>query len=359
MPKTLLPDRLYMEASVEVRSNGVGAKSVPVRIVANTGKPVEYPGFGQLIFDLSSMTHKARIPLDLDHDFYTSCGYLNRFEMGQEGLVVSGAIVPFKDDDYYSQLVHQLDSGVPFQASVQSNSYELEFVEQGTSVSVNNQQIDGPAWVVRNWELSAVAICKWGKDDDTSVSLAASKQKSAAKQKVVFVRASESPQTKEPIMAEETKPTVESEAPAAEEKVDETSDKKEPEKAETKASPDVVDAVDSENATPATVATSADPRAEFKLFAEAFGLEQGAKYYAEGLSLVAAGTAFTAALKAENDDLKKRLSVGANAGMATAPIAFGDRAESSGQANKPSERLVQATGSTGLAAFAAGIKLPK
>src|SRR5688572_20760134 len=85
---------LRFAGMIQLRSNGAGAKTAPVRVVAYTGAVVDFSdiGLGPVVFDIASITHKTRIPLDWSHDPSNSNGYLNRFDIVPEGLVCSGAI---------------------------------------------------------------------------------------------------------------------------------------------------------------------------------------------------------------------------------------------------------------------------
>lgn len=335
-----LTESLTTSAAIRCGDNGPDAKTAPVTIVANTGGVIDYPGFGALVFDLASYRPaKSKIPLDLNHDAYSSCGYLNRFDITDEGLVVKGAIVPFESDDYYSQLIHQLRNGVPYQASVESHDYTLEYIAPDVVTSVNNADVAGPVFIVRDWTLDAVAICKWGKDSDTNVSLAASLKNAAQKKKVLFKAQGNGEHMDK---ANETSPAVEATAPAAVEAPEvkdttevevevkafdavaveavETSEKA---VADATASPAVIEETEKKvDETIVEVVAASDSRAEFKAFVDAFGTDKAATYFADGLTLADATAKYLVALKAENDELKGRLAAG-RAGESQA-IAFKD-----------------------------------
>lgn len=306
-----MTDSLTTSASIRFGDNGPDSKSAPVTIIASTGGVIDYPGYGAMVFDLASFRPaKARIPLDLNHDEYSSCGYLNRFDVTADGLIVKGAITPFGSTDYYAQLVHQLREGVPYQASVESRDYTLEYIAAGVMTSVNNTDITGPIFIVREWTLDAVAICKWGKDSDTSVSIAASA--GAASNRVFLTAkktgASMNTQSKTLSSVEPAPPVEEAEKVAENKEVE----------AEAKA-PDApaVDAVDPSKQTVADApaaptvipekqsdVTASAARDEFKSFVAAFGNDKAAEYFAAGLSLSDATTKYLAAIRAENEGLK-------------------------------------------------------
>src|SRR5436309_317669 len=84
--------KLNLSATIEVGSNGDNAKTSPVKIVANSGEPTNYPQVGKIVFDFDTMNHKAKMPLDWEHG--QSIGYLNHINATNGVLETSGAIVP-------------------------------------------------------------------------------------------------------------------------------------------------------------------------------------------------------------------------------------------------------------------------
>jgi hypothetical protein len=323
-----------LKASVEMGDNGEGAKTAPVRIVANSGQPIEYPGLGRLVWDFASMKHANRIPLDYAHEDQWSRGYLNRFDVSSGSLVCSGAIVIASD--VTAELVALMREGTPFQASIESHGGTLELVMDGEVVTVNGNDIAGPCFVLRDWTLAAVAICKFGQDMNTSSELVlAANKKNQARHKVKFVAMSKETQVGESSMnesevkqdqaavaattveakaveteqvveaadvkAETIQPTEESKAETAqvvEASEEKTEDQKQDETAEAEQAEVVM----------AAKVEAVDPRKEFQQFVATFGAEKAATYFGEGLTFEAAMTKFAVAVKEENDDLKKRLA---------------------------------------------------
>lgn len=170
---------LTLSGSVEIGDNGEGAKTVPIKIVANSGNPVDYPKVGRIVFDMSSMTHKPKVQLDWEHD--RNLGFLNKFDAGN-GLALSGAIVPGHGDDadFAQSLIAKMKDGVPYEASIESHGGRIETLSAGKSAVVNGSKVDGPIKIIRDWTLAAVALCKFGKDSQTTAELvlAASRKES-------------------------------------------------------------------------------------------------------------------------------------------------------------------------------------
>lgn len=85
-----------LAGAVETQPNAGNAKSVKVKIVANSGGRIEYPFIGfelghpgcdWIVWDFSTMQSKPKIPLDYSHQD-NSIGYLNRIETVDGQLVL-------------------------------------------------------------------------------------------------------------------------------------------------------------------------------------------------------------------------------------------------------------------------------
>jgi hypothetical protein len=113
--------------------------------------------------------HKSRVPIDYVHDNKEIVGYLNKFDATSGDLVTSGALVPFKDSDRATEIVHKMRAGVPYEASINfgGDGIKLEDVPEGMVAQVNGYQFEGPGIIVREWPLRGVAICPYGADANT------------------------------------------------------------------------------------------------------------------------------------------------------------------------------------------------
>jgi hypothetical protein len=154
----------------EVGDNGESAKTAPVSLVARSGKPIEHWFWGKVVHDLSGMTiNKTRLAIDYCHDDKEVIGYLNKFDSSSGDLVTSGALVPFKDSDRATEIIHKMKMGVPYEASINfgGDGIVVEEVPEGVTVEVNGYQLTGEAVIVRSWPLRGVAICPYGADANT------------------------------------------------------------------------------------------------------------------------------------------------------------------------------------------------
>jgi hypothetical protein len=200
----------------ELGDNGDGAKTAPVRLVARSGKAIEHWFWGRVVHDLAGMhLHKSRVPIDYVHDAKEIVGYLNKFDRTSGDLVTSGALVPFKDSDRATEIVHKMKAGVPYEASINfgGDGIKVEDVPDGMVAQVNGYQFDGPGIIVREWPLRGVAICPYGADANTESAALA-----GANAKTYTATAYAKPNTEESDMKADEKPVevaAQAEAPAA------------------------------------------------------------------------------------------------------------------------------------------------
>lgn len=145
-------------------------KSGALRMVARSGKPIEHWYWGNVVHDLSGMTmHKGKIPVDYVHDPKEIIGYLNHFDYSSGDLIASGALVPFKDTDRATEIMHKMAAGVPYEASIDfgGDGIKIEEVPEGFATQVNGYEFAGPGAVIRQWPLRGVAVCPQGADCNT------------------------------------------------------------------------------------------------------------------------------------------------------------------------------------------------
>lgn len=208
----------FVVPEVEFGDNGATAKTAPVRLLARSGKPIEHWFWGRVVHDLAGMhLHKPRIPIDYVHDAKEVVGYLNRFDTSSGDLIASGALVPFKESDRATEIIHKTREGVPYEASINFGGDGLKIQElvENETADVNGARFDGPGIIVREWPLRGVAICPYGADMNTaSTVLAGGSQTYAAT--VVSAPAEEKTAMKDE-KSVEIAPKAEAPAPVVEE----------------------------------------------------------------------------------------------------------------------------------------------
>jgi len=304
--------------------NGESAKSAPLELKARSGQPINHAFWGKVAHDLSGMKlHKARLAVDYAHDSTEVIGYLNKFDISSGDLIANGALVPFKNSDRATEVIYKSSQGVPYEASIYFDGAVVEEVAEGFSAEVNGYQLEGPATIIREWNLRGVAVCPYGYDSDTETRLAAGgdectvkllegnkMSKPAEETAPESVDADSETETEEVVSKDELSEDVKVEEEAEEATVESTED--ETEQVEEEA----------EEAEEATVEPTADElSAPGQKYMDAFGKEKGAVWFAQGKSFDEAETMFNASIMEERDslaaevvELRGRLSALSSAG---------------------------------------------
>jgi len=297
----------------ELGDNGENAKTAPVRLVARSGKAIEHWFWGRVVHDLAGMhLHKSRVPIDYVHDSKEIVGYLNKFDSTSGDLVTSGALVPFKDSDRATEIVHKMKAGVPYEASINfgGDGIKIEDVPEGMVAPVNGYQFEGPGIIVREWPLRGVAICPYGADANTESAALA-----GANAKTYTASVVSEPQQKEREMKAEEKPVevaAQAEAPVAvEAKQDEVKPVEEtPAEAAVPAAVEATAPEGEQVTEQAAVAPEAKPlsRDEFVRIVDEFGAEIAAQTVRDGGDYSTALRLAYDASKAESKTLRGRVA---------------------------------------------------
>jgi hypothetical protein len=350
-------------------------KSAPVRVIARSGDPIvasQIWGEMPFVHDFDGMrVPKGKIPLDNSHDPLNSIGYLNKFTAVSGDLVCSGAIVNVSDG---ATILTQLREGVPFEASIEwDDDYSIEVLEEGMTATVNGKTVLGPCIIYREWNLKAVAVCKFGADGDTATNLLT--KKIAQRTKGLFLRSTKGNKMDNNNTVEKSEATVEvaTEAKPEEVKAVEVATEvieptvlSQPVEAEAKiveGDAPTLEAVEAKATEPEevkvlakdvakegketfitiakdpaaikepttlAVAVATDPRAEAKRFILTFGEIAGVKYFADGKSYDEATTEHLKLQATQIIELNRKLKA-VDRGE-DAPVVFVD-AEKANKAN--------------------------
>lgn len=294
--------------------NGEGAKTAPISLVARSGKPIEHWFWGKVVHDLSGMRlHKSRLAIDYVHDDKEIIGYLNHFDSTSGDLVASGALVPFKDNDRATEILHKLSQGVPYEASINfgGDGIKVEEVAVGMVAQVNGFQLEGPACIIREWPLRGVAVCPYGADANTESRALSNTNKTFSATVASVTVPDTKPPTEETQMSESVEVVAEStEAQATEQQTEQTA-----EAVATEAQAVEVQAVETEMTAqeqkPAELS-----REEFTRIADRFGNDIAVRCMREGGTFETALAWHVEAIEKENAELKKQVS-----SFTTAPSA--------------------------------------
>lgn len=151
-------------------------QSAPLEMLARTGDPIQHWFWGSICHDFAGMRHRASIPVDYEHRSGEPIGYIDTFEIRDGDLYLLGSIESLAKGDEADKLMRRKERGIPYQASIffDPEDLSLEFVPEGFQAQANGRTIEGPAVIVREWQLRGVAITPHGADVGTESSFSAS-----------------------------------------------------------------------------------------------------------------------------------------------------------------------------------------
>lgn len=280
--------------------NGEGAKSSPLKIKARGGAPISHPYWGMIAHDMKGMRlNGGRVAVDYNHDPKEMIGYLNHFDISTGDLNASGALVPYKDSDRATEVIHKSKAGIPYEASIYfGGDILMEKVDDGDCAEVNGQTFVGPGTILRQWQLRGVAVCPYGADSNTHTQLSETGSQTVVK----FIDGKLS-QLEEQAMANDEKQAEEAAAKLAAE-VEEKAKQAEAER---------LAAVDANKKN--------DPVEQVKERARMFKAEFGTKgveWFLADMTYEQAQKQYAAELKAENEALRKEVTE-----LKSAPVVGG------------------------------------
>lgn len=286
-------------------TEGAKDEGLNVTLLARSSKAIDHWYWGSVVHDLEGMKVKERIPLDFNHNPDEIIGYLDEFEITEEGLLCHGKLTPFSENDRASEIAFKSKAGVPWESSISFGGDGIVLENIGDDpVTVNGLEFSNGT-VVREWPFRACAICPSGADANTSSAVfnsgdlvevtVLSKEK-----KMDDNKESEFAEVAEDVIVADLDEVQEDEV--LEEAVDQVSD----EQVEDSQEEAVVE--DAEEAVVEEAVELSDPRAECRQFVEQFGAENGGQWFAEGLSLAEATSLHNQGIEDERDELLKEVA---------------------------------------------------
>lgn len=147
----------------------VDPDTMEVKLLARSSKSIEHFYWGNVVHDLEGMRlTKPRVTLDFNHNADEIIGYLDNFDITDEGLVCTGKLISFKDDDRAAQIAYLARQGVMWEASISFGGDGIEVEQVGDEpVMVNGREFSNGS-IVRKWPFRQCAICSQGADEHTS-----------------------------------------------------------------------------------------------------------------------------------------------------------------------------------------------
>ena len=164
---------------VELQAAAAGDRKGPRRWTAKAynGGPLKLNGFADpVLVDLAGLTFPARpVAANLFHDETKLVGHIDGHENSGRELVLFGPVSG--TGPAAVEFMGNHDNGFPWQASIEARPLTaMEYVPSGKQVSANGRTFNGPVLVARKTELSGIAFLPRGADENTQVSLAATRK---------------------------------------------------------------------------------------------------------------------------------------------------------------------------------------
>lgn len=130
--------------------------------VANSGKPFGYGGY-QAVVDLAELSHKASVPVLLEHSPVKMAGVCS-LSVTADGLIAEGSLL---SNEFGTQIAEAADQGFPWEMSVYAQAESYEELAAGAVLSVNGNEVTGPAVILRRCTIREVSFTAVGVDSET------------------------------------------------------------------------------------------------------------------------------------------------------------------------------------------------
>lgn len=130
--------------------------------VANSGKPFGYGGY-QAVVDLAELSHKASVPVLLEHSPLKMAGVCS-LSVTADGLIAEGSLL---SNEFGTQIAEAADQGFPWEMSVYAQAEFYEELAAGAVLSVNGNEVTGPAVILRRCTIREVSFTAVGVDSET------------------------------------------------------------------------------------------------------------------------------------------------------------------------------------------------
>mgnify|MGYP001007536315 FL=1 len=129
---------------------------------ANSGKPFGYGGT-QTVVDFEGLRHKASVPVLLEHSPLKMAGVCS-LSVTADGLIAEGSLL---SNEFGTQIAEAADQGFPWEMSVYAQAASYEELAAGAVLSVNGNEVTGPAVILRRCTIREVSFTAVGVDSET------------------------------------------------------------------------------------------------------------------------------------------------------------------------------------------------
>ena len=159
------PDSALFCSPVELSADGNGGDDPRTFLIsAKTGDPIDR-WYGKLVIDIKGMRLEPKIPVLRQHSYDRVVGSGQAFK-DDDHLHIEGEFSQVTKDA--EEVLNLADEGFPWQASIGVWAEEVFFVEAGSKVTVNGQEIQGPVDVWSKSYVREVSFVTLGADSRTA-----------------------------------------------------------------------------------------------------------------------------------------------------------------------------------------------
>ena len=159
---TKTPLEIKLSAAQPVALAGRADEVRTFKGTANSGKPFGYGGT-QTVVDLEGLRHKASVPVLLEHSPVKMAGVC-RLSVTADGLIAEGSLL---SNEFGTQIAEAADQGFPWEMSVYAQAESYEELAAGAVLSVNGNEVTGPAVILRRCTIREVSFTAVGVDSET------------------------------------------------------------------------------------------------------------------------------------------------------------------------------------------------
>ena len=159
---TKTPLEIKLSAAQPVALAGRADEVRTFKGTANSGKPFGYGGM-QAVVDLAQLSHKEKVPVLLEHSPVKMAGVC-RLSVTADGLIAEGSLL---SNEFGTQIAEAADQGFPWEMSVYVQAKSYEELAAGAVLSVNGNEVTGPAVILRRCTIREVSFTAVGVDSET------------------------------------------------------------------------------------------------------------------------------------------------------------------------------------------------
>ena len=159
---TKTPLEIKLSAALPVALAGRADEVRTFKGTANSGKPFGYGGT-QAVVDLAQLSHKEKVPVLLEHSPVKMAGVC-RLSVTADGLIAEGSLL---SNEFGTQIAEAADQGFPWEMSVYAQAESYEELAAGAVLSVNGNEVTGPAVILRRCTIREVSFTAVGVDSET------------------------------------------------------------------------------------------------------------------------------------------------------------------------------------------------